>query len=139
MMLEGLALRTLVSVLRSERGESTGQKQVEAIREQLDAGAGAQEVTRAYLVSEERKILRELFFKAEGCSINAYALRQHAFRAFDELLNTDRSLAEIALRCGFYDQAHFTKVFGKLFGVTPGRLRSRVDTSPVHTPRMRSR
>jgi hypothetical protein len=37
-------------------------------------------------------------------------------------LNTNHSLAHIAHRCGFYDQAHFTKVFAKLFGITPGRF-----------------
>ena len=48
------------------------------------------------------------------------------FRAFSELLNTNYSLADIAHRCGFYDQAHFTKTFSTLFGITPGRLRSRM-------------
>ena len=35
---------------------------------------------------------------------NTYALRRRAFRALEELLNTDDSLTEIALCCGFYDQ-----------------------------------
>jgi AraC-like DNA-binding protein len=56
-----------------------------------------------------------------------YILRRRAFRAFAELLNTDYSRADIAYRCGFYDQAHFTKVFVTLFGITPGRLRSRMN------------
>jgi AraC family transcriptional regulator len=28
-------------------------------------------------------------------------------------------LAEIALRCGFYDQSHMTNVFRRILGVTP--------------------
>ena len=128
LMLEGVALRSLVSVLRLGRGKSKQQTQVEAMRELLDAGGGAEELTRKYLTPSERKTVRRLFYEIEGCSVNTYALRRRAFRAFDELLNTDHPLAEIALRSGFYDQAHFTKVFATLFGVTPGRLRSRVDS-----------
>jgi AraC family transcriptional regulator len=57
--------------------------------------------------------------------MSTYVRRRRAFRALAEVMNTDHSLAEIARHCGFYDQAHFAKVFTTLFGVTPGRLRSR--------------
>ncbi|MGA7632816.1 MAG: AraC family transcriptional regulator [Terriglobales bacterium] len=125
-MLEGIALRSLVSVLRLVRGKAKQQTQVEAMRELLDSGTGVEELTRKYLTANERKTVRRLFQEVEGCSINTYALRRRAFQALDKMLNTDHSLAEIALRTGFYDQAHFTKVFAALFGVTPGRLRSRI-------------
>lgn len=124
--LEGFALRSLASVLRLERAKSIRHKQVEAIRELLDAGARTEEVTQRDFSSKEKKILRGLFHKTQGCSIETYALRRRAFRAYDELLNTDHSIAEIAVGCGFYDQAHLTHVFTKLFGVTPGRLRSQI-------------
>jgi AraC-like DNA-binding protein len=127
LMLESIALRSLVSVLRLVRGKSKQETQVEAMRELLDAGVGVEDLTREYLTASERKTVRRLFYEIEGCSLNTYVLRRRAFRAFDELLNTDHSLAEIAQRSGFYDQAHFTKVFATLFGVTPGRLRSRID------------
>lgn len=39
------------------------------------------------------------------------------------LLATDLTLAEIALDCGFADQSHFTRVFGRLAGSTPGAWR----------------
>jgi AraC family transcriptional regulator len=32
------------------------------------------------------------------------------------------TLAEVAVTCGFFDQAHFTRHFAKKFGVTPGRF-----------------
>lgn len=127
LMLQSIALRSLISVLRTQRGQSKRYRQVESIRQSLDGGVALEALTRNYVTANEKKTVRRLFHEIEGCSINTYALRRRAFRAFDELLNSDRSLAEVALRSGFYDQAHFTKVFTKMFGVTPGRLRSRVD------------
>ncbi len=126
-MLEGIALRTVVSGLRLVRERSKKQAQVEAMRELLDIGLGAEEFTTRYLTASERKSVRRLFYEMEGCSMNSYILRRRAFSAFAELLNTNHSLADIAHRCGFYDQAHFTKVFKALFGVTPGRFRSRMN------------
>jgi AraC family transcriptional regulator len=41
------------------------------------------------------------------------------------LLATEQPLAEIAVLCGFHDQAHFTRVFRQLVGVTPGVYRAR--------------
>jgi AraC-like DNA-binding protein len=123
-MLEAIALRSIVSGLRFARKRPNRQAQVEAIRGMLDDGLGAAQLTRRYFTASERKTVRRLFHEMEGCSMATYVLRRRALRAFEALLNTDDSLAEIAHRCGFYDQAHFTKVFATLFGVTPGRLRS---------------
>jgi AraC-like DNA-binding protein len=33
------------------------------------------------------------------------------------------SLSDVALSCGFADQSHFTRVFTKLTGLTPGAWR----------------
>ncbi|MDA8484105.1 AraC family transcriptional regulator [Pseudomonas resinovorans] len=35
------------------------------------------------------------------------------------LTDADRPLAEIGLECGFYDQAHFCRVFNRLTGISP--------------------
>jgi AraC family transcriptional regulator len=126
-MLEAIALRTVVSGLRLVRERSKKQSQVEAMRETLDARVGSGDLTAGCLTASERKNVRRLFYEMEGCTMNNYILRRRAFRAFAELLNTDHSLADIAYRCGFYDQAHFTKVFATLFGITPGRLRSKMN------------
>jgi AraC-like DNA-binding protein len=100
---------------------------VEAMRESLDARLSAGDITAPCLTASEMKNVRRLFYEMQGCSMNSYILRRRAFRAFAELLNTNHSLADIAHRCGFYDQAHFTKVFVTLFAITPGRLRSRIN------------
>lgn len=41
------------------------------------------------------------------------------------LFGSALTLAEIAIACGFSDQSHFTRVFSKLTGVTPGAWRRR--------------
>jgi AraC-like DNA-binding protein len=125
-MLEGIALRSIVTGLRFTR-KRPKRAQVEAIRALLDDGVGAAEVTQQYLTASERKTVRRVFREMEGCTIEAYASRRRALHAFEDLLNSQDSLAEIAHRCGFCDQAHFTKVFATTFGITPGRVRSRVN------------
>ena len=40
------------------------------------------------------------------------------------LLNTDYSLADIALAMGFVDQSYFCKVFKRIVGLTPGKFRA---------------
>jgi len=39
------------------------------------------------------------------------------------LLNTNKSLADIAEESGFYDQSHMTALFTRLYGVSPRRYR----------------
>jgi AraC-like DNA-binding protein len=39
------------------------------------------------------------------------------------MVMTDRSLCEIAVRCGFADQSHFNRVFRRLVGPSPGDWR----------------
>jgi AraC-like DNA-binding protein len=41
------------------------------------------------------------------------------------LQDPDRELADIAQLCGFADQSHFTRVFSRSEGYSPGRWRRR--------------
>lgn len=38
------------------------------------------------------------------------------------MLRDKRTLTDIAFSCGFSDQSHFTRVFNKIFGMSPGKL-----------------
>lgn len=52
-----------------------------------------------------------------------WLLRQRIERAKELLRIPGVPLAEIAAACGFADQSHLTRVFGRVVGVTPGRWR----------------
>jgi transcriptional regulator GlxA family with amidase domain len=39
-------------------------------------------------------------------------------------VGTDTSIAKVAARCGFYDQAQLTRHFGRFIGLTPAQYRA---------------
>jgi len=60
-------------------------------------------------------------FKATtGLPPHRWLMEQRIRKAKDLLRNTRRGLGEIAVTCGFASQSHFTRVFGRLVGTTPG-------------------
>ena len=69
--------------------------------------------------------LARIFRRHEGCSIGEYVRRLRLERAARMIAETDAGLAHVALRTGFYDQAHLTRAFKKRFDVTPGAYRRR--------------
>ena len=52
-----------------------------------------------------------------------YVLKVRTDAAVHALVTTGRSVAEIAVDCGFYDQSSFGKQFRKRMGMTPGEYR----------------
>ena len=63
--------------------------------------------------------IRTLF----GLSAGQYLSRCRIDRACDRLKHTDAALSEVALECGYSDQAAFTRQFHKSVGLTPGAYR----------------
>jgi len=65
-------------------------------------------------------------FRTEtGESPHRYHLRLRIERAKAMLSDSNLPLAEIALACGFPGQSHFTTMFRRATGITPGRFRER--------------
>lgn len=69
--------------------------------------------------------------KVFGVSPTQYVLRARVEKAAWLLVETDRSLADIAVASGFYDQADFTRRFARLTNETPAQFRSRGDSSHI--------
>lgn len=65
-----------------------------------------------------------LFKQSIGTSPYQYLLQQRIERAKQLLKQTDRSIMDIALECGFNSHSHLGKQFRQLTGMTPKRYRS---------------
>ena len=64
------------------------------------------------------------FHKIFGLPPAAYVARFRMLRAKQLMLDDDeRPLSQIALECGLCDQAHFSRMFRRVFGVSPMRWR----------------
>ena len=62
------------------------------------------------------------FKQTLGRAPHQYLLERRLERARQLIETTDASLSDIAQRTGFADQAHFTRLFKRAFGATPGTL-----------------
>ena len=63
------------------------------------------------------------FKQATGVAPYRWLTKQRVERAKELLQDPGRELADIAQRCGFVDQSHFTRVFSRSEGYSPGRWR----------------
>lgn len=68
--------------------------------------------------------LSRKFREAAGIGIHEYLAFTRLQHAAAELISTDDTITQIALRCGFSDSNYFKDVFKKKYGVTPREYRS---------------
>lgn len=67
--------------------------------------------------------LVRLFRAHRNCSPGEYLRQFRIAHAARELTRSARSIAEIAVEVGFYDQSHFTNAFKRQLGITPAEYR----------------
>ncbi len=65
-----------------------------------------------------------MFKQSMGISPHQYVIQQRLERAKRLLKQTDQSIIDIALECGFNSHSHLSKQFRKVIGVTPKAFRS---------------
>ena len=73
----------------------------------------------ASLVGISRRQLERLFKKYLGCVPRRYYLDLRLKKARQLLLQTPRSVSEIAIACGFVSASHFSKSYREMFGLSP--------------------
>ena len=71
------------------------------------------------------------FRKSFGQSPRAYVEVQRMRHAQVIMLNTREPLSQVALACGMSDQAHFTRVFRRIVGITPSVWRRQFQSQPM--------
>jgi len=65
------------------------------------------------------------FRRTFGATFAKFVMRRRIERAQRLMVTSSMSLGQIALACGFADQAHFTRAFTNLTGGAPGKWRRR--------------
>jgi AraC family transcriptional regulator len=107
--------------------------QARKVRDYIDS-----HITGRILVSDLCALVRlseahfsRSFKRTFGESPHAFVLRRRLQFAAQYMLQTDVPLCDIALRCGFSDQAHFSKQFRQANGLNPSAWRRTARMIPV--------
>jgi AraC-like DNA-binding protein len=105
------------------RAERSAEMRSYLDRHLLDPKLNADTLCRVFNVSRP-SIYRDF---AEVGGVAQYILQRRLERAFHQLLSIPAShgrVKEVAHRCGFADQAHFSRLFRQRFGIPPSEVTS---------------
>lgn len=99
--------------------------QIRRLREYVENGIGSalRIETAARMVKFSRSHFCRCFKISFGESFISYVQRQRVRHAQHLMLNTREPLSQIAVICGFADQPHFTRSFGRHVGQSPSAWR----------------
>jgi AraC family transcriptional regulator len=99
--------------------------QTQRVRDYVEAqmGTNLTVIQLGRLVMLSNAHFARLFKRSFGMPPHAYILQRRIARACQLLETTSLCLAEIALHCGFADQAHLCKRFRERLGLTPSSWR----------------
>ena len=99
--------------------------QVRTVRSHIDTNLDSVITTAdlATLVGLSKYHFSRAFRESFADSPHAYMMRRRIERAQGLMLKTSEPLATIAISCGLADQAHFTRLFRRFVGSTPGAWR----------------
>lgn len=75
--------------------------------------------------------LQKMFSCVFHIGISEYIARRRLTKAAHELLETDESVLEIALKYGYNSHEVFTRAFSRLWGVTPSQFRKKSGFSDI--------
>ena len=129
LVLEGLALELAAMVLRSrDRAPRVPPRWLVSVREQLDAAVPGPSLRFSDLARSagvHPVYLSRAFRAAYGCTPGEYLRRARIERARRLLAKREVPLSQVAVAVGYYDQSHFTSVFRRVTGTTPGQYRAR--------------
>ncbi len=111
-------------LIRSENRRLTRtqlQQAIDYIHTYLDRDLSLVEI--AAVINISPTYFASLFKREIGTSPHQYVIQQRVERAKMMLLETDLTIADIALRVGFSSQSHLTQQFKRITGMTPKQVR----------------
>lgn len=97
---------------------------LERIEASIEQGVSLQALAQDCGLS--RAYFAAAFRAATGQSAHRYLTQRRLLRARAPLREAELSLSQIALRCGFSSQAHFSDAFRRAMGATPSAFRQRL-------------
>lgn len=100
------------------------------MKQNPDDPLSAPEIARQLGVSTRH--LRRQFRELLGTTTIRYYLRMRLVRAHNLLEQTELSVTEVALACGFGSLEHFSRAYRTMFGCAPSRDRSQTMAAPIY-------
>jgi two-component system response regulator YesN len=112
---------TAVSEEMRRKGWAHLAKMKDYVNKNFTSRITAEAVAEAAGLSVSRA--QHLFRKESGVTLAGYVTQRRIAYAKYLLRTTAEKIAEIATECGFFDQSHFTRTFGRLEGLSPLKYR----------------
>jgi AraC family transcriptional regulator len=107
---------------KGKLGPAQLRRTIELVHERLGSDLSLDLMARVAGYSQFQ--FARLFKATIGMTPHQFVLRMRLERASRMLRERNRSLVDVALATGFFDQAHFTNVFRRAFGTTPAAFAS---------------
>lgn len=85
-------------------------------------------------VNVSSRQLERLFQAQLGMSPLAFAMKIRLTNAYNLLVNTQNSVIDIAVQCGFLSSSHFSRSFRSVYGKTPSQVREEFSLSTDSLP-----
>lgn len=105
---------------KKPNGRLVAEKVKEYIGGHLQEELSAEILGRQAFVSSD--YLFHLFKKEEGITLGEYITNARMFYASELLKTSDASISHVAISVGYNNYCYFTRVFKKIFGMTPSQF-----------------
>ena len=116
-----LAKHLLLENIVKPKNLSTLDTLVEYINQNIQSPLSVEDIAQENFVSVS--LIYKLFYKNFNTSVKDYINKRRCELALSLLMFSDKSLNDVAFEVGFSSLSYFSKVFKKLYGVSPLKYR----------------